>query len=146
MNITPKNTKDLKTRFLVLYMVLLSPGCFDEDSENVNLTSEQENELKNKVLNLETEIKVLKWENTRLSLKLRSVDGGLLVRDKKTNLWHYDVERTPYTGIATENFQSGRPRADMSRRCIATLQVTLLPKLDRSVSRSHCWMEQWRLR
>ena len=114
MNITPKNTKDFKTRFLVLYMVLLSPGCFDEDSENVNLTSEQENELKNKVLNLETEIKVLKWENTRLSLKLRSVDGSLLVRDKKTNLWHYDVERTPYTGIATENFQSGRPRAEAS--------------------------------
>ena len=29
-------------------------------------------------------------------------------------MWHYDVERTPYTGIATENFQSGRPRAEAS--------------------------------
>ena len=50
---------------------------------------------------------MLRWENARLSLKLRSVDGASLVRDVQTNLWHFDVERTPYTGNATENFDNG---------------------------------------
>ena len=60
------------------------------------------------------EITLLKWENSRLSLKLRSVDGAALVRDVQTNLWHFDVERTPYTGNATENFKNGKPRAEAS--------------------------------
>ena len=68
MNITPKNTKDLKTSFGVVWFYS-HPDVFDEDSK-CKSDFEQENELKNKVLNLETEIKVLKWENTRLSLKL----------------------------------------------------------------------------
>ena len=70
--------------------------------------------MKNKILALEQELEVLRWENSRLSLKLRSVDGASLVRDIQTNLWHFDVERTPYTGNATENFASGRPRAEAS--------------------------------
>ncbi|MEK9773814.1 MAG: hypothetical protein VW576_09655, partial [Opitutae bacterium] len=48
----------------------------------------------------------------RLSLKIRKVDGSALVRDKSTNLWHYDVERTPYTGRAVEEYGNGSPRAE----------------------------------
>ena len=37
------------------------------------------------------------------------MNGRRLVRDKKTNLWHYDVERTPYTGKAVEFQDDGNP-------------------------------------
>ena len=54
----------------------------------------------------------MKWENVRLSLKVRTVDGSALVRDKRTNLWHYDVEFEPFTGRAVEEFEPGKPRAE----------------------------------
>ena len=65
-----------------------------------------------KIRELETDVEVLKWENARLSLKVRNVDGAFLVRDKLTNLWHYDVEFEPFTGRAVEEFEDGRPRAE----------------------------------
>ena len=61
---------------------------------------------------MEADLEVAKWENVRLSLKLRQVNGSSLVRDKRTNLWHYDVERTPFTGLAVEEYPNGSPRAE----------------------------------
>lgn len=90
-------------------------SCFEnEEGNTIQELKEAENEGKNKIMELEKELEILRWENSRLSLKLRSVDGAALVRDVQTNLWHFDVERTPYTGIATENFQDGRVRAEAS--------------------------------
>ena len=42
------------------------------------------------------------------------MNGSSLVKDKISGLWHFDVERTPYTGKATENFLDGSPRAEAS--------------------------------
>lgn len=90
-------------------------SCLENDTDDkLGDSEETQNEKNNKILELETELEVLRWENARLSLKVRSVNGAGLVRDKITNLWHYDVERTPYTGNASENFKSGNPRAEAS--------------------------------
>ena len=106
-------------RFLLTCLVILSSlfqtSCLEEEAEgSKNSSKEEETANNNKILELEKEITLLKWENSRLSLKLRSVDGAALVRDVRTKLWHFDVERTPYTGNATENFKSGKPRAEAS--------------------------------
>jgi hypothetical protein len=94
-------------------LVLFS--CLENKDEQVSTDEQKEqNEKNNKILELEAELEVLRWENARLSLKVRSVNGASLVRDKRTNLWHFDVERTPYTGNATENFKNGKPRAEAS--------------------------------
>lgn len=94
-------------------LVLFS--CLEKKDEQVSTDEQKEqNEKNNKILELEAELEVLRWENARLSLKVRSVNGESLVRDKRTNLWHFDVERTPYTGNATENFKNGKPRAEAS--------------------------------
>lgn len=94
-------------------LVLFS--CLEKKDEQVSTDEQKEqNEKNNKILELEAELEVLRWENARLSLKVRSVNGASLVRDKRTNLWHFDVERTPYTGNATENFKNGKPRAEAS--------------------------------
>ena len=98
----------------LLFCFFLCSCLENESSDSGQNAKEAENEMKNKILALEQELEVLRWENSRLSLKLRSVDGASLVRDIQTNLWHFDVERTPYTGNATENFASGRPRAEAS--------------------------------
>ena len=105
-----------KNRFLlsslVIFSSLFQTSCLEEEAEgSKNSSKEEETANNNKILELEKEITLLKWENSRLSLKLRSVDGAALVRDVQTNLWHFDVERTPYTGNATENFKNGKPRA-----------------------------------
>jgi hypothetical protein len=108
-----------KNRFLlsslVIFSSLFQTSCLEEDAEDSKISSkEEETANNNRILELEKEITLLKWENSRLSLKLRSVDGATLVRDVQTNLWHFDVERTPYTGNATENFKNGKPRAEAS--------------------------------
>ena len=100
---------------LVILPSLFQTSCLEEEAEgSKNSSKEEETANNNKILELEKEITLLKWENSRLSLKLRSVDGAALVRDVQTNLWHFDVERTPYTGNATENFKNGKPRAEAS--------------------------------
>jgi len=108
-----------KNRFLlsslVIFSSLFQTSCLEEEAEgSKNSSKEEETANNNKILELEKEITLLKWENSRLSLKLRSVDGAALVRDVQTNLWHFDVERTPYTGNATEIFKNGKPRAEAS--------------------------------
>ena len=61
---------------------------------------------------LRLEVDSLNWQLSRMALKIRSVDGGRLVRDKATNLWHYDVERVPFTGRALEYQKNDLPLAE----------------------------------
>lgn len=96
------------------FPILALTSCLNDESNESQSAVEEGNKDKNKITELKKELELLRWENARLSLKLRSVDGNALVRDVQTNLWHFDVERTPYTGNATENFDNGKPRAEAS--------------------------------
>ena len=91
-------------------------GCLDFGSDEVNEPAESEEksafDRKQKLKDLELQIESSKWENSRLSLKIRTVSGSALVLDKKTRLWHFDVEREPYTGRASELFINGSPRGE----------------------------------
>ena len=117
MNVSLKN----KIRFHCLKvittfsLVFLTVSCFDD--EEVESTERSEGnalDRREKIRQLELDVETLKWENSRLFLKVRSVNGSSLVKDKLSGLWHFDVERTPYTGKATENFLDGSPRAEAS--------------------------------
>ena len=103
----------LSVRFLTF--ILFLTGC-SEPSETKPQAAQNQNALarREKIKLLESEIKSLRWENTRLALKIRSEDGSRLVKDKKSGLWHFDVERVPYTGMVVENFADGSPRAEAS--------------------------------
>ena len=63
---------------------------------------------------LKKELEIVKWENSRLALKVNKVDGSQLVRDKTTGLWHYDVNRVPFTGRAIETYANGSPKGEAS--------------------------------
>ena len=63
---------------------------------------------------LKKELEILKWENSRLALKVIKVDGSQLVRDKTTGLWHHDVNRVPFTGRAIETHANGSPKGEAS--------------------------------
>jgi antitoxin component YwqK of YwqJK toxin-antitoxin module len=84
---------------------------FGEEQE-VPVVEESALDRKQKIKELELKIETLQWENSRLSLKLKSVNGASLVRDKVTGLWHFDVERDPFSGRASEVFPDGSPRAE----------------------------------
>jgi len=96
-----------------MFCTLLICGCEEDQPSPV---SEQRGESalsrRERIRELETDVQVLKWENVRLSLKVRTVDGSSLVRDKTSNLWHYDVEFEPFTGRAVEQYEDGKPRAE----------------------------------
>ena len=105
------------SKFAFLFITLLTitfTSCLDSSDNSITNQDKILNSNKNSLIELEKEMELLKWENARLSLKLRSVDGAALVRDIQTNLWHFDVERTPYTGNASENFEDGKLRAEAS--------------------------------
>ena len=72
----------------------------DSDIEGGKSTINRIQKLKEQEMVIDT----LKWENTRLSLKIKQVNGESLVKDKQTGLWHYDVERQPFTGRAFRSF------------------------------------------
>jgi len=97
--------------FLSISFFLL--GC-EEEKKVVpeNQAGESALTRREKIRELEADLEIAKWETVRLSLKLRTVNGANLVRDKRTNLWHFDVERTPFTGRAVENYEDGSPRAE----------------------------------
>jgi antitoxin component YwqK of YwqJK toxin-antitoxin module len=96
--------------------IIFWSGCFDPDSskedELKNNTGDSAFDRKKKLKELELTVETLKWENSRLSLKLKTVDGSSLVMDKVTGLWHYDVERIPFSGRASEVFPDGSPRGE----------------------------------
>lgn len=98
---------------LSLLWVLLFASCEEEKTKlgNKSVTQSAISRIE-RIKELETDVEVMKWENVRLSLKVRTVDGSALVRDKRTNLWHYDVEFEPFTGRAVEEFVRGKPRAE----------------------------------
>lgn len=88
-------------------------GCLDfGEQQEVPVVEESALDRKQKIKELELKIETLQWENSRLSLKLKSVNGASLVRDKVTGLWHFDVERDPFSGRASEVFPDGSPRAE----------------------------------
>ncbi|MEJ6621136.1 MAG: hypothetical protein QNL93_04235 [Opitutae bacterium] len=96
--------------------IIFWSGCFDPDSskedELKNNTGDSAFDRKKKLKELELTVETLKWENSRLSLKLKIVDGSSLVMDKVTGLWHYDVERIPFSGRASEVFPDDSPRGE----------------------------------
>lgn len=95
---------------------LVLSGCLEifEDGTKEELLKEGESAIdrKKKLKEMELEIQKLEWENSRLSLKLVTVDGEALVRFKTTGLWHYDVQRNPFTGRAFQSFPNESPRAE----------------------------------
>ena len=98
---------------LACFSFLLTLGCEDgvEGRPDGGLGAFEESET---IERLSKEMEILKWENSRLALKMPRVDGSELVRDKVTGLWHHDVERVPYTGRAFETYPSGNPKGEAS--------------------------------
>ena len=101
---------------LLIITIICSGGCLESDDSEKdaleNKPGDSAFDRKQKLKELELEIETLKWENSRLSLKLKTVDGSALVKDKITGLWHYDVERNPFSGRASEVFPDGSPRGE----------------------------------
>ncbi len=98
---------------ITLSGILFCSGCEEDKKSAVeNAPGESALTRRERIRELEADLEIAKWENVRLNLKMRTVDGASLVRDKRTNLWHFDVERTPFTGRAVENFADGSPRAE----------------------------------
>ena len=91
-------------------------GCLethDDDKQSDEKNIEQSSlERKQEIKDLKLKVETLKWENARLSLKLITVDGSQLVLDKRTSLWHFDVDRKPFTGRAIELFPNDAPRGE----------------------------------
>ena len=108
---------EMKIHFIWLTAILLIlAGCLDTDSANEVSPDEQIGDSafdrKRQLKELKLQIETLEWENSRLSLKLKTVNGSGLVMDKTTGLWHYDVERNPFSGRASEVFPDGSPRGE----------------------------------
>ena len=101
---------------VILSLSLLLGSCFDifEDikEEEKETIGDSAIDRQKKLEELEFRVKILEWENSRLSLKMNTVDGSSLVKDKSTGLWHYDVQRNPFTGRAFETFPNGSPRGE----------------------------------
>ena len=104
----------MNLHILILWgITIFSYGCLDLGEEKeVPVVEESALDRNQKIKELELKIETLQWENSRLSLKLKSVNGSSLVRDKITGLWHFDVEREPFSGRASEAFPDGSPRAE----------------------------------
>ena len=100
---------------LLIFCFFVS-GCLethDDDKQSDEKNIEQSSlERKQEIKDLKLKVETLKWENARLSLKLITVDGSQLVLDKRTSLWHFDVDRKPFTGRAIELFPNDAPRGE----------------------------------
>ena len=91
-------------KLLFLFSLLFLPfGCSESGDTKESKKRGKEDQLST----LESKVDSLEWELSRMILKIRTVNGGNLVRDKTTSLWHHDVERIPFTGRAIE-YQEGR--------------------------------------
>ena len=95
--------------------LLVFAGCSD-DEELTDPADDSEGALdrSKKIHELENALDRLKWENARLSLKIKTINGASLVMDKKTKLWHHDVAREPFTGRVAEEYPDRSPRAEAS--------------------------------
>ena len=92
---------------------LLSIGC-QEEPQDLGNDYGSDFERNERIENLGKELDILKWENSRLALKLKAVDGADLVRHRVTGLWHHDVSREPFTGRAFETHPDGSPKGEAS--------------------------------
>ena len=101
---------------VILFSILLLQYSCSDPAETKPEPQKDQGTLarREKIKMLEAQVKSLRWENTRLALKVRTVDGNRMVKDKPTGLWHYDVERIPYTGMVVEKFPDGPPRGEAS--------------------------------
>jgi len=105
----------MKIRLSVLPALILPwvAGCGEEEESGGGGTPGAL-EQGERITELEHEVEVLRWERSRLALKVRTVDGGEMTRDKLTGLWHHDVHREPFTGRAVQKFPDGTLEADAS--------------------------------
>ena len=107
----------MKLNFIWLTATLLFlVGCLDTETKSEEVSEEQLGDSafgrKKQLKELKLRIETLQWENSRLSLKLKTVNGSGLVMDKTTGLWHYDVERNPFSGRASEVYPDDTPRGE----------------------------------
>lgn len=100
-------------RWILACGCLLLAGCSDDEAPS---GSEKQAggalDRSKRIRELETSLDRLKWENSRLSLKIETVNGQSLAMDKKTGLWHNDVARQPFTGRVAEEYPDRSPRAE----------------------------------
>jgi hypothetical protein len=94
----------------LLTLVLL--GCSEEDGDSGEQGEAGALDRSRRLRDLENEVETLRWENIRLALKIKTIDGGGLVMDKISGLWHNDVAREPYTGMVLEKYPDQSPRAE----------------------------------
>ena len=75
-----------KLSFVLLPVIAVVVGCEEKsDEKDEKHSGESALTREGKIRELEADLEVAKWENVRLGLKLRKVDGASLVRDKQTN-------------------------------------------------------------
>ena len=101
----------------VLVCVLFLPfilllGCSQEDAESEDSVEPGALDRSRRIRDLENEVESLRWENIRLALKIKTINGEGLVMDKLSGLWHNDVAREPYTGMVIEKYPDLSPRAE----------------------------------
>ena len=100
-------------RWILVCGCLVLAGCSDDEaSSGSGEQTEGALDRSKRIRELETSLERLKWENSRLSLKIKTVNGASLVMDKKTGLWHHDVAREPFTGRVSEEYPDRSPRAE----------------------------------
>ena len=104
----------MKMQYVVLaWLPLLLAGCGGDGGAATDVGSSTFEQIET-LDRLKKELEILKWENSRLALKVIKVDGGQLVRDKTTGLWHQDVSREAFTGRAIETHANGSPKGEAS--------------------------------
>jgi len=104
----------MKSSYFVLsWLPLIFSGCEGDGGAATDVGSSTFEQVET-LDRLKKELEILKWENTRLALKVIKVDGSQLVRDKTTGLWHHDVNRLPFTGRAIETYANGSLKGEAS--------------------------------
>jgi hypothetical protein len=98
--------------YVLFFPFLVSFGCSEEVSDSGDSVESGALERSRKIRDLENEVEALRWESTRLALKIETINGGSLVMDKRSGLWHDDVAREPYTGMVIEKYPDRSPRAE----------------------------------
>ncbi|MEK9773749.1 MAG: hypothetical protein VW576_09330, partial [Opitutae bacterium] len=72
-----------KTLLIVIFVLSFFVGCEEEEPmPDARVVGGSALDRKERIRELEADLEVVKWENVRLSLKIRKVDGSALVRDK----------------------------------------------------------------
>ena len=98
------NLKFLKILLTSTFFPILTlTSCLNDESNESQSAVEEGNKDKNKITELQKELELLRWETRdfpQITIRMAMRWYGMY----KPILWHFDVERTPYTGNATENF------------------------------------------